>query len=84
MHSQDIGDVVQHVMDGARKATIFLSPDFVAKATFKGRRDGDGQSKSILFTYGKPNYAERVAIQKIKADGYAVKFPQIVLRTDGV
>jgi hypothetical protein len=60
--------------DGAKKATKFISPREVVKATFQGRRNvGRNRARTILFTVGAPNYAERKFIRLCEKAGE--KFP---------
>jgi hypothetical protein len=54
---------------GAKKATKYLAKDFVIKATRQGKWRKNEPSKTILFTYGRPNYAERKFIKRCKQAG---------------
>lgn len=66
---------VQQLYSGAhlRKATFYLSPHMVVKASRCHKHRARERSATIVVTIGKPNYAERVIVRKaIKARG---KFP---------
>jgi hypothetical protein len=63
------------LVDGAYKATKYLSPTLTIKATRK-RYKGKilkGHAIDIVFTVGKPNYEERGVIKQQKKMG--VVFP---------
>lgn len=55
-----------------KTATKFLGPQLVVKMTRQHRRSSGG-GETFLFTFGKPNYAERVFVTKCKKVG--VPFP---------
>lgn len=54
---------------GAKKATKYLSPKEVVKATFQGKRRKSDWNKTILITFGRPNYEERQFIKDCKKAG---------------
>ncbi len=56
----------------SKKATCYVTPKFVVKATRRGGRRVDSTIE-ILLTIGKPNFAERDFIKKCKKVGE--KFP---------
>lgn len=61
-------------VDGAKTATIYLSPSFTVKATrrlYKGRPSR--YKFEAIVTAGKPNYRERLFIKDCKKAG--VRFP---------
>jgi hypothetical protein len=67
---------------GAKKATKYLTKNFVIKATLVGKH-GRNRRPSILFTYGAPNYLERKFIKDCQKAGESfpikkiqVKFPR--------
>ena len=60
------------LVQDARKATKYLSPSCVVKATrrlFDGRIDRRDKRVEILLTIGAPNYAERRAIKQLVKAG---------------
>lgn len=60
-------DLIQLVLvHGARKATKYVSPKEVIKATFQGKRDKRATHNTVLITVGAPNYAERKFIKLAK------------------
>ena len=64
------GQLAEIILEGkAKKATKFLSPNLVLKATYHGKRYARSRSETVLFTSGKPNYAERDFIRKCKQAG---------------
>jgi len=64
-----------------RKATVYVSPKFVAKATRQRVPDGRANSETYLVTVGAPAYMERRFIKKcIKAgEPFPVKKVQLKL-----
>ena len=67
----------------ARKATKYLSPTVVVKATrrlFKGRIDRREKRVEILLTIGAPNYAERRAITQFKKAGESFPVRKVQVR----
>jgi len=70
-------------MDGAVKATKYLSPKLVIKATrkrLKGKIDNrKGSVAQIVFTVGAPNFAEREFIKAAKKakEAFPVKHVQM-------
>ena len=77
MNQRDLegyGSVFEYLSDyilswGAVKATKYISPKLVIKASrkrFNGRVDKRNRIAEILFTIGAPNYAEREYIKKLK------------------
>lgn len=59
--------------EGAKTARVFLSPTYVVKATYFGKRHANGRQKQLMITLGKPNYLERAFIKDAKKAG--CKFP---------
>jgi hypothetical protein len=67
------------LVDGAYKATKYLSPTLTIKATRK-RYKGKflkNHAIDIVFTVGKPNYEEREVIKRYKKQGIAFPVNQI-------
>ncbi len=57
---------------GAWKATLFLSPTEVVRATrrwYRGRKTQDGRRVEIEITIGRPNYQERDLVKVLKKAG---------------
>jgi len=54
---------------GAKKATQYISPTEVAKATRRGKARKSDRTVEMVFTIGKPNYEEREFIKKCKKAG---------------
>lgn len=77
-------DLVQSLLVlEARKATKYLSPTVVVKATrrlFLGRIDHREKRAEILLTIGAPNYAERRAITQFKKAGEPFPVRKVQLR----
>ncbi len=70
------------LMDGAYKATKYLSPTLTIKATRK-RYKGKflkGHAIEIVFSVGKPNYEEREFIKKCKKAGEPFPVKKIQLK----
>jgi hypothetical protein len=54
---------------GAKKATQYISPTEVAKATRRGKARKSDRTVEMVFTIGKPNFEEREFIKKCKKAG---------------
>lgn len=64
------GQLAEAILEvGAKKATKYLSERDVVKATYQGKRRKNDPSVTILFTVGRPNYAERKFIKSAKKAG---------------
>ena len=67
-----IGEIANEVLtNGAKQATLYLTPNLTVKATLRGKARTNGRGTTILLTIGKPNYEQRQFIARHK-------------RTDGV
>lgn len=55
--------------DEIRRATAYLSPRLVIKATRLHRRDRRQQSETFVVTIGAPNYRERAFVKDAKRAG---------------
>lgn len=74
------GQLAEAVLDGgAKRATKYVSEKLTVKATYQGKRRAGARQHALLFTIGKPNYAERQFIKKCKVAGepFPVKKLQI-------
>jgi len=65
---------------GAKKATKYISPTLVVKATFRGKRRRNERQSTVLFTVGKPNFEERELIAKWKKIGARFPIKKIQLK----
>lgn len=72
---------------GAKRATKYVSPDYVVSAHRVGKPDRRGKSVPIMLKIGKPNHAERAFIKACRKAGepfpvrrVQVKFPSKVKR----
>lgn len=61
-----LGDVIGWVLDGQRKATKYVSPTYVIKASRRHPPRKGERIAEIALTIGKPNFAERAFITKAK------------------
>lgn len=62
-----ISTVVEAVLElGARRATKFISPRDVVKATRRHKPDKRSNSTEVVVTIGRPNYAEREFIKRCR------------------
>lgn len=84
---KSFSDLAEIILEGgAVKATKYFSENLTLKATrrlCKGKIRKQGRTTEILFTIGKPNYAEREFIRKCKKSGepfpvkkIQIKFPK--------
>jgi hypothetical protein len=60
------GNCVELVLGGAKRATRFLAPDLVVKATGRFAHRNGRRSIDMVVTVGKPNYAERGFVRACK------------------
>jgi hypothetical protein len=67
------------IQSGAKKATKYFSDKLVVKATRRGKLRKNERETEILFTFGRPNYAEREFIKRCKIAGepFPVKKAQL-------
>ena len=52
-----------------KRATKYLLPNYTVKATVQGNPDGRSRQRTILVTYGRPNYVEERFIKLAKKAG---------------
>ena len=64
-----LNQVVKAVLEGSRKATRYVSPMTVVKATARHRPRMRSRTVEIVVTIGRPNYAERAFIRQAKKAG---------------
>jgi hypothetical protein len=68
--SNDVTRVVEAVVNcGTRKATYFISPKLVVKASAMHKQDRRNSRETVVLTIGKPNYEERAFVAKCKKNG---------------
>ena len=61
-----------------KKATVYLEPNYVVKATRKEKKRGNSRTDIFVVTAGRPNFLERQFIKDLKAVGEP--FPATVVR----
>lgn len=73
------GECINEVLhvNGLRKATAFLSENYVIKATRQRAHDRRSKSDTILVTAGAPNFLERRYIKLCKKVGMAFPLRKI-------
>lgn len=69
----DVFAVIERTLNGARKATKYLSPNLVVKASRRHAPRRGERNVEIVVTVGRPNYDERYTIALAKKAGE--KFP---------
>jgi hypothetical protein len=57
------------VAQGARKATLYLSPILIVRATRQFRNRGRRLRDTVVLTVGRPNYAERHFVKTCQKAG---------------
>jgi hypothetical protein len=82
MMSDVVGVVVDQVLMGAKKATKYISPGEVVKATYQGKRRKNSRTHTVVVTVGAPNYLERVFIKKAQKAGEPFPVKKIQLKID--
>lgn len=78
-------EVVQTVLDGAKRAVKYVSSKEVVRAVRRSSRSGDKPRKNekiqILLTIGRPNYLEREFIMLCKKAGEPFPVKNIQVKT---
>jgi len=79
------GVVVACLEVGAKRATKYMSPDLVVRATRRDWHDGkpprkDARTTEVVLTIGKPNYRERKHIKLLKAAGEPFPVKKVELK----
>ena len=81
---KDVGVVIEALLDvNAKRATKYLRPDFVISAQrkcFKGKIDLRDKWVEIIVKIGKPNFAERDFIKKLKQSGEPFPVKKVILK----
>lgn len=77
-----VGDLVGHVLSSlnVKRATKFLSPGMVVKATYVGKPGGRARAHHVKVTIGSPNYAEREFIKQCKKAGEPFPVKKVQLK----
>lgn len=63
-----------------RKATVYLSDNYVIRACHRSRPSARSRSTTILLTYGKPNFREREFIRSCKKAGEPIPVRKVQLQ----
>lgn len=77
-----LAQVTELVFSGAKKATKYLGPDLVVKATRRHKADRRARTVELVLTAGKPNYAERKFVKACKVAGEKFPVRKIQVRWD--
>ncbi len=74
-----LGECVGDVVTGpnVRRATAYISPTFIMKATAQRRYRKNEPSCTVLVTVGAPNFVERRFVRLCKKSGYVFPLNQI-------
>ena len=64
------------------RATKFLSPDLVVKATRPHKFSRRARSETVLLTVGKPNYAERLFVRQCLKAGEPFPVKKVQIRVE--
>ncbi len=76
-----IAKVAESVLeDGVKKATCFLSKDFVVRAVRGLKPDKRSRCHSFLVTFGKPNFGERQFIKSCIKAGEPIPVRKVQLK----
>ncbi len=74
-------DLARYILGaGVKRATKFFSPKLTLKATRRGRPDRRDKSVEMLFTIGRPNYAERQYIKRLLKAGEPFPVRKVLLK----
>lgn len=80
---KDFGQLAEAILEiGAKQATRIYGEKLTLKATRQGRLDKRSRQTTILFTIGRPNYAERQFIKSAKAAGEPFPIKRVLLKYD--
>lgn len=80
------GDIVEAILlGGVKRATAYISPTLVAKATRRGKLSHSSlmprkDNIEMVVTVGRPNYAERQFIKLCKKAGESFPIKKIQLK----
>jgi len=80
MVARAITQTVNEVMNGSRKATKFLSPILVIKASRRFPPRKGAPIVDLVLTIGKPNYEERRFIAQAKKAGEPFPIKKVQLK----
>lgn len=68
------------VLSDRHKATKFIGPNLVVKATRRGRFDRRSNNVEMVLTIGRPNHAERKFLKKLKKAGESLPVKKVQLK----
>lgn len=77
---QAVVEVVDHLLAGKRRATKYVSPNFVVKGARRHRPRRIEPRVEIVLTIGKPNWSERRFITTAKRAGESFPIKQVQLK----
>jgi len=78
---KDIARVVEATLGlGARRATVFLGPKQVVRATRRHKPDGRANYVELVLTVGVPNYREREFVRACQKAGEPFPVKKIQLK----
>lgn len=75
-----VRETVGHVLSGQRKATKYLDPRVVVKATGWRKPTRRDRTATVIVTVGVPNYAERHFIKQAKKAGEPFPIKRVQLK----
>lgn len=75
-----LAQVVEAVFDGAQKATKYLGPKLVVKATRRHARRKNERTVEVVLTAGAPNYAERKFLKACAAAGEPIPVRKVQVK----
>jgi hypothetical protein len=69
-HADHARSVIKAILQtGAHRATRYVSPDFTVKATRPHRPDKRSNRVTLVVSFGRPNFAERLFIRRCEKAG---------------
>jgi phage baseplate assembly protein W len=83
MEAKDFGRVIEAVLSGpepVRRATLYVSPKMVVKATRRHKPRVRAGTVELVVTIGRPNYAEREFIKAAVKAGERFPIEKVQLR----
>jgi hypothetical protein len=63
-----------------RKATKFVSPTFIVRATRQRKPRANARSWTVMFTFGKPNFRERCFVKACQKSGEPFPIRKVQLK----
>lgn len=68
------------LVGGWRRATVYVAPDLVVKATRRHRPRKNARTVEMVVTVGGPNYAEREFIKQARKSGEPFPIKRVLLK----